>query len=63
MDRQIPSLTVRNAIYLIDYIMVRKMIERAQAEELGAYSAETARTLGGPGVPSVTVVPKTICKF
>ncbi len=27
------------------------------------YSAETTSTLGGPGVPSVTVVPRIICKF
>src|ERR1700733_11212319 len=58
MDRQIPSLTVRWGIYVF---LFQRFAETARRRR--TYSVDTARTRGGPGVSSVMVVPRTICRF
>ena len=62
--RQVPSLTVRNCSYpylFLQFMASKKLSGKYVESQL--YSADTATTLGGPGVPSVTVVPKTTCRF
>jgi hypothetical protein len=60
--RQIPSLTVRKRNKLFVCSLLWRDGRKAPGLAID-YSAETARTLGGPGVPSVTVVQRTIWRF
>ncbi len=64
MVRQVPSLTVRSQKYIFGFIgVMNEMRPDWLLAECVPHSAAIANTLGGPGVPSVTIVPSTICRF